>query len=335
MKEAIGLRARGHEIVFAVVKGGKLVEAARREGFTVYEIPFSRRSALSAFFTLRKILKCHAIQVVNTHSSWDAWIGGIAARSRGCRVVRTRHLSTPVKGGLNAFLLYRGLADFVVTTSSAMIPILSKQAGLSSDQIRCVPTGVSPVEIDPDEVKAFRLSLGVKEGEILVGTVCVVRSWKGIQDLIAAARILKHHSHIKWVVVGGGYLEQYRHLVSSDVPVIFTGHLENPFTAMAALDIFMLLSTAHEGISQASLQAAELKKPLITTGVGGLPEVCIDQVTGILVAPHSPDQVAKAVLELATQPELRHQYGKAGHRRVREKFMMEQTLDQMERILRG
>jgi glycosyltransferase involved in cell wall biosynthesis len=332
LKESMGLRSRGHEIVFAVVRGGKLADYARKEGFTVYEIEFRRSAAFSALKNLVQIIRKHQIEIVNTHSSLDSWIGGIAGKIKGCKVVRTRHLSTPVRGGLNALLLYRGLADFVVTTSSGIIPKLAEQARLPLARLQCIPTGVEPFETMEDEVKAFREKLGVKESDILIGTVCVVRSWKGIQDLIGAARLLKEHKNLKWVVVGGGYIENFKHLVDDSVPLTFTGHLDKPFPAMAALDIFTLLSTAHEGISQASLQAAFLQKPLITTTIGGLPEVCLDGVTGILVPPSSPEKIAEAVVRLASDAQLRQKYGKAARLLVEEKFTLNHTLDQMEKL---
>ena len=112
----------------------------------------------------------------------------------------------------------------------------------------------------------------------------------------------------------------------------FTGHLDDPSTAIAALDIFTLLSTANEGISQACLQAAFLEKPLITTTVGGLPEVCRNQETGILVPPASPKNVAAAVLSLYDEPEKGIFYGKQARRLVENKFTMQHTLDQMEQV---
>lgn len=332
LKESLGLRKRGHEIIFAVVKGGKLIDQARKEGFTVYEIDFRRSSAFSALKNLLQIIRLHKIDILNTHSSLDAWLGGLAARISRRKVIRTRHLSTPVRGGLNAFLLYRALADFIVTTSSGIIPKLAQQARLPLSRFRCVATGVEPFQVSADEVKAFREKLGVKENDILIGTVCVVRSWKGIQDFIGAARLLKDQPYLKWVIVGGGYLDNFRHLVDDSMQVTFTGHLENPFAAIGALDIFALLSTAHEGISQASLQAAYLKKPLITTTVGGLPEVCLDGITGIQVPTSSPERVAEAVLRMASDQKLRETYGAAASQLVGHKFTLQHTLDQMEQV---
>lgn len=326
LREAIGMRERGHEVYFAIVRGGKLAQKAREAGFVVYELDFRWRSALFTVARLHAIIRRHQIHLINTHSSLDAWIGGAAARLAGRRILRTRHLSTPIRPGLNSRLLYKTLADGVATTSSAIIPMITEQASITPARCRCIPTGVEPIKVSPQEVAAFRDKMRAGPDQILVGTACVVRSWKGIRDLMRAAEILKDDSRLKWVVVGGGYLDQYQ---GSD-QLVFTGHLDNPFPAIAAMDIFTLLSTGHEGISQATLQASWLQKPLITTTVGGLPEVCIEGVTGLLVPPASPMKVAEAVLKLANDRPLRETMGRNARQRVEEKFLFSHTLNAME-----
>jgi len=331
LKEAEGMRARGHEIILAVARGGKLVGEARHKNFVVYELNFNKWAAATTVPALIQIMRRHAIEVVNTHSSSDAWLGGIAARLCGRKVLRTRHLSTPIRQGINSRLLYKTLADSVVTTSSVAAQAIREQAHIL--HCRCVPTGVDPFTVDPKEVEAFRLKLGVSPGQILVGTACIVRSWKGIKELMQAADLLKHDDRFRWVVVGGGYIDQYQGFIDLEGILTFTGHLSPPYPAIAAMDVFTLLSTAHEGISQAVLQAAYLSRPLITTNIGGLPEVCIDGKTGLIVEPKAPDQVVKAVLRLADDPALCNQLGSAARKLVEEKFLMSQTLDSMEEVL--
>ena len=188
---------------------------------------------------------------------------------------------TPIRRGLNSYFLYRGLADFIVTTSSGIMSVIAQQAKLHCSRLQCIPTGITPsmLQVDPCQVKAFRDLLGIGPHDILVGTACFVRSWKGIDDLLKAAQILQGRKEIKWVVVGGGHVNDYCPKLKTlglEGTVVFAGHLDVPYAAIAAMDIFLLLSTAHEGISQASLQAAYLGRPLVTTSVGGLPEVCLD-----------------------------------------------------------
>jgi len=337
LSESKGMRERGHEIIMAVAKGGGLVEKARNLDFTVYEIEFSKSKGFLCLLQLLRIIKKHKIDLINTHSSIDSWIGGIAGRVARKKVVRTRHLSTPIRKGLNSRLLYNKLADYVVTTSSGIISTIVEQSKIPPDHCRLIATGVDPRLVCPkkEKIQSFREKLGLTEEDCLVGTACFVRSWKGIQDLMKAAHLLRDIKQLKWVIIGGGFVDRYRGLAAElalDKILYFTGHLEDPFPAIGALDIFTLLSTANEGISQSCLQAAYLEKPVITTTVGGGPDVCRHLETGILVPPSSPKEVASAILSLYDDLERRLMMGKKGRQLVENNFTMQHTLDQMEQI---
>lgn len=338
LEEAIGMKERGHEIFFAVQKGGDLVLPARAAGFVVYEIDFKKWKSLSILFSMARILLKHKIDILNTHSSLDAWLGAIAARITRRPIIRTRHLSTPIRKGCNSILLYNFLADIVVTTCQEVVPIIQNQAALPPHRCLSIPTGIdtTKIQVDSKEVEKFRSALGLKPTDFLCGTLCILRGWKGIVDLLEAAKILVDKPHIKWVVIGSGPSEEYflkeRARLKLEERVIFTGFLSPPFHALAALDAFLLLSHAHEGVSQATLQAGFLEKPFITTPIGGLKEVCIPGFSGLHVAPHAPSQVAEQVVKLSLNGHLREELGKNAKKLVLEKFTSLKTLDAMEKL---
>ncbi len=337
LREAEGMRARGHEVVMAVRSDGGLVHKAREAGFTVYELSFERRRAFSDLWQLLTIIRRHDIEVVNTHSSWDAWIGAVAARLARCRVLRTRHLSTPIRAGLNSRILYRLLADQVVTTCEATAETVQRQAGLEPERCRSIPTGVHDLaEYSQENIIAFRKRYGIASDHLVIGTVCVLRSWKGVQHLLQAAKELSDYPQLRWLIVGDGpardYLQREHAELGLDERVIFTGHLDHPQLAMAAMDIFALLSFANEGVSQAALQAAYQGKPLVTTTTGGLREVCIDHETGLLVPASSPDAVAEAIKALVDDADLRTRLGAQAKQRVRDFFTIDHTLNAMEEV---
>ena len=336
LKEAIGMRRRGHEIFFAVQKGGMLALKARAEGFSVFELSFAKPSLFKTVYGLLSLIRKYKIDIINTHSSLDAWMGGIAGKLCGIFIIRTRHLSTPVRKGINSKLLYNFLANRVVTTCLETKEMIQSQAALPPERLASIPTGVDlqSLSVDPESIKKIRMSLGVGPEECLVGTLCVLRGWKGVFDLLHTAKLLENVPHLKWVVIGGGVGEEYFKSIWRELKlenkVFFTGHLDSPFATLAALDIFLLLSHANEGVSQATLQAATLKKPLITTRVGGLPEVCVDGITGIQVSTHAPAEVADAVLRLMQAPQLRAKMGLSAHLLVEKKFTLHKMLDDME-----
>ncbi len=101
---------------------------------------------------------------------------------------------------------------------------------------------------------------------------------------------------------------------------------------MAAMDIFALLSTANEGVSQAVLQAAFLAKPLYHNLRRRLiGEVCLHERTGLLCSVGDAKAVKNAVQRLASRPDIRIQFGHEGRRLVMEKITLKHTLDAMER----
>lgn len=335
LKEAEGMRERGHTVILGVMKGGALIERARAAGFIVYPLNFKKTHWILCLFFLMRIIFRHNIEIVNTHSSLDGWIGGIAARLANRKIVRTRHLSTPIKPGLNSKLLYGKLADFVVTTCEAVVPMISKQSGKQMSFLRSIPTGVDPNKIVVDPSSSFRNKIGIPETDFLVGTACVMRSWKGINVLLEAANLLRDIPDLRWLIIGGGHAEIH-HKKAKELKlegiVYFTGHLDQPYPAIDSLDCFTLLSTANEGVSQAILQAAYLKKPLIATPTGGLCEVCIPEKTGILVPIFDPQAVAHAVMRLKEDQLLQKKFGSQANQLVLDRFTLKNTLDQMEMV---
>ncbi|MBX9744181.1 MAG: glycosyltransferase [Chlamydiales bacterium] len=337
LREAEGMRQRGHVIVFAVMKEGLLIEKAKAAGFVVYELNFYKRAWGITLFYLLRIFRKHAIDVINTHSSLDSWIGAIAARISRKKIIRTRHLSTSIRPGLNSRILYGYLADFVVTTCQETASAICQSARRSQKSCLSIPTGIHPktISYEPGEPEKFRKQLGVLPSQLLVGTACFMRSWKGIDDFLQAANLLRHDERIRWVIIGGGHFDTYKRKAEQlrlEGILHFTGHLENPYPAIGALDLFALLSTANEGVSQAILQAAYLQKPLIATSTGGLGEVCIPEETGIQVDKYAPHQVVSAVLRLQNSPLTRLHLGQRAQQVVLESFTFDKMLDQMERV---
>ncbi|NGX40497.1 MAG: D-inositol 3-phosphate glycosyltransferase [Candidatus Anoxychlamydiales bacterium] len=316
LKESQGMTKLGHRVIIGVEKRGGLIKQSKNSGFLTYEIRFKKLFWFISFFKLLYIMKKHKIDILNTHSSSDAWLGGLVAKLLNIPIIRTRHLSTAIKKGLNSKLLYGYLADFVVTTCQDAADIIIKQANKDPKKCKSIPTGVNfeKIKVDPKESVKFKKDFNINEKDFLVGTACFMRSWKGIDDFLKAAKILENENenNIKFIIIGGGHKESYIKM-AKDLNlknVIFTDHLENPYPAINALDVFTLLSTAHEGVSQASLQALFLQKPIIATKTGGLKEVCIDKKTGIQVPIFSSIEVAKAILKLQKDDKLRKTYAK-------------------------
>lgn len=100
--------------------------------------------------------------------------------------------------------------------------------------------------------------------------------------------------------------------------VYFLGWREDVPSVMAECDIVVLTSIS-EGFGRVLLEAMCLRKPVIATRVGGIPEVVRDGIDGILIKPKSAIEFAKAVEKLV-DPKVRQQMGEAGFERVKNHY---------------
>ena len=91
---------------------------------------------------------------------------------------------------------------------------------------------------------------------------------------------------------------------------------------MKTIDIFAL-PTLQEALGTSFLEAMAMKKPVIGTKVGGVPEVVKDGVTGILVPPEEPLKLADAIITLLKDRELMRKMGEEGRRIVEKGYSVD------------
>lgn len=108
------------------------------------------------------------------------------------------------------------------------------------------------------------------------------------------------------------------------------GHREDIPETLAALDVVVSASTAAEGVPQALLQALAMRRPVVATRVGAVPEVIRHEETGLLVRPGDPAALADAVTSLLADPHRGATLGMAGRRLVEKEFTLESMLEQLE-----
>ena len=80
------------------------------------------------------------------------------------------------------------------------------------------------------------------------------------------------------------------------------------------------LASLNEAIGVATMEAMAMGTPVVVTGVGGVPELVDDGVSGLLVQPERPAELAAKIERLARDPELAHRIGEAGRRKVESEF---------------
>jgi glycosyltransferase involved in cell wall biosynthesis len=189
-----------------------------------------------------------------------------------------------------------------------------------------------PVEADGCDI---RRQFGIPVDVPLIGTVANIFPRKGYEVMLRALpTILKALPDLHYLVVGSGhapYETRLRSLVR-DLGVAnrvhFAGFQASVYPYLAAMDLYVHPALV-EGFGIAVLEAMAMRKPVVATATGGLPEIVQDGETGIVVSPGDPDVLAQSVSRLLQDSARCRQLGEAGRTRVATHFTVETMMDQL------
>lgn len=303
LDEARWIAARGWRVMLACRPDGRLLERARAAELEAVPLPMRGPWDMIAIARLAALVRRERVSLVHTHSSIDGWIGGMAARLTGVPVVRTRHVSIAIRRGWNP--VYTRLADRVITSGEAIRRIVL-QAGVKPERVIAIPAGVH-LEAFPFGARSKDLAASLGLGSPVFGSIAMFRGSKGHAHLIEAFGLVRAaHPGASLLLVGEGirraWVEGLAREAKLGDAVVFTGFRQDVPALLGCMDCFVLASTRTEGVPQSLLQAFAAGVPVVASGIGGVPEVVTDGVTGLLVKPESAPELAQAMESVVADP---------------------------------
>jgi glycosyltransferase involved in cell wall biosynthesis len=331
LNEALGMQARGHRVLIATRPHCQLLARARDAGLPTVMLPMRGAFDLRSIAGLARVLRREHVDLVNTHSSIDSWIGGFAAKLTRTRLVRTRHLSTPWRRHPLNFVVH--MPDAVITTGEALRRELMAVHGFRPDRVLSVPTGIDVDAFIPASCAAAdRAALGIPPGAIALGNVAVLRNFKRHDLLIDAAAQLRARHDCYVAIAGAGptaAIAAHARTRGFADRVRFLGHLEDVRPLLRCADVVVSASGSHEGVPQALIQALAMARPVVATAVGAVGELVQHERTGLLVPPGDAGALAAAVERLLLDPALAADCGRRGRTHVAAQYSSRQMIDRL------
>jgi glycosyltransferase involved in cell wall biosynthesis len=312
LNEMLAVRARGVEVFLACREGALIQERAIEQGIPVFTLPFRGNADLVTLFRLIKLIRKNKIDIVNTHSGKDTWVGGLAARLAGAKFIRTRHLSNPIRSSRTNFI--NELAHFIFTTGESVRADMIERNRIRPERILSVPTGINAdrFAINNFDRNEIRKELGISDDEVAVGIIAVLRQFKRHDLFVEAAdRLLNEFPNLKFLIAGDGPVRSW---IEEDIAkrkleerVSLLGHVIEPAKVMAALDIFALSSDSKEGVPQSVMQALLMGLPVVATAAGSTSDLLQDD-NFILVEPGNAEALYQGMRKLVESAEVRNSY---------------------------
>ncbi len=216
------------------------------------------------------------------------------------------------------------------------------------DKVSINPTKLyAPVDIEkfrPERYDCQYLydELGIEDDTIIIGAVGNVNPIKGHGYLVEAIDRLANKVDDEFtVIVAGGILEgrqdyynsllRRRSKLGLDGKIRFLGRRDDIPELLSQLDLFVLPSIA-EACPISVLEAMAMKRPIVASDVGGVPEQISDGESGWLVPPKDPDKLSKSIRHAIEHPTERKRRGEAARKTAADRFSLQACANKHEKI---
>jgi sugar transferase (PEP-CTERM/EpsH1 system associated) len=331
-------------IIICLKENGDLSNNIEKLGIKVLNLNKNDRFDPKSIYKLYNLLKKEKISIVHTHNFAASLYGSLSARIAGIPVViHTEHGTHLYPQFRRRFIrkIISILIDKTVSVSDQIKQTLISQDHISKNRIMTILNGVDINKYShkcDTEIKNKRKELNIDEKIKVIGIVARLSAEKDHENLLQAFSIVtKDIQYVNLIIIGDGILrdelEKKSKKLGLEDKVFFLGLRQDIPELLSIMDLFVL-SSIREGIPLTILEAMVAGLPIVATSVGGIPEVIINEETGILVPSKNPTALANAIVRILSDSSLAQRMGSKGNERIKETFSIQRTIAEYERLYR-
>lgn len=325
---------------FVCRRGTPLRDYLQKGDLPFHTEPLRGELDLPSAFRIAGLCRRRGYQILYMHTAHALSIGLWAALfNRRLRTAAVRRVDFPIRRNPLSRIKYRTrMLDRIVAISENVRRVLLAD-GIPPEKITVIRSGIDIHRFDearPDP--GLRASLGMGEGDVLVGTAAAMVGHKDYPNLLRAAEmVVAGEPGVHFAAAGTGPMEGRIHRLAEDLDLEgrfhFLGRREDMGGFLRSLDVFVLASRM-EGLGTATLEAMSVGLPVVGTDAGGIPEIIEDGVCGLVVPRENPADLARAIRRLCVDSGLRKRFGEASLERVR-RFDIDTTAEKTLELCRS
>ena len=331
--------SRTIEVTMVCFMEGPFAQEARELGISTVVLP--GHNLLHTFRTLKQMIREGGYQIIHCHGARGNMMGALLRKATGLPVVTTVHsdyrldyLGRPFSrisyGTINTIALRR--LDYRIGVSDAMTNLLISRK-FDPDKLFTIYNGLDFTPRTPAMTReAYWKSVGLQadENSVVVGIAARLNPVKDIATLVRGFA-LAHETcpNLRLLIAGDGeqmdMLKNLARELGVAEQVCFAGWVTDTDSFYNALDINTLTSLS-ETFPYSLTEGARAGLPTVASRVGGVPYLIEHGVHGFLFEAGDDQALARHLITLAQDPELRRHIGQRLYQRAREDYSLESTL---------
>ena len=308
---------------------------------------FYNLNALRQLLRLRDLLIQEGIRILHAHDFYAGMIGSIAAKIAGVKVIACqRHLRlSNRRAHLWGTNLINRLADHVLVNSNPIRDHIIASTSSCAPKIVVIENGLElPDKADESSLALSRSrrkdalcrELGLPSTTKLVGILARLQPVKGHRLFIEAASLLARHDRpVHFILIGDGPLRSEIQAqavnLGIDDRVHFLGERTDGRLLISSVDL-AVMSSLHEGLPNALMEAMAAGVPVVATAVGGITELVSHRETGYLVPPGDARALAHQMMVALRDSETSSAIALQGKSKMIERFGMRRMIDSVQSL---
>ena len=170
-----------------------------------------------------------------------------------------------------------------------------------------------------------------------VGLIQGLNVWGKTRELLTLNKVMKKLPEVTFYLAGNGaYADEVIPKLTNNRNFVWLKNLEYPDEIrkfLSEIDVFLLLSGL-EGLGQVIIESLLMKKPTIASNVGGIPELILDNKTGLLVENGDIDMIVRKISKFVDEPEFSKEITNQGYKMVKREFSWTSIAEKFELIIK-
>ncbi|UOD33905.1 glycosyltransferase family 4 protein [Deferribacteraceae bacterium V6Fe1] len=313
-----GLLENGFESYLVANSKGELINK-----FDKNILPFDFKGEVNplSILNLTKIINKIKPDIVHSHDAHSLTpLVIIKMLGKDFKLLHTRRVDFSVKKNLFSTLKYTNkYVNKIIAISEAIKNILIND-GIDGNKIEIIYSGVEFKNPDnyecPDDLKK------ILEGHYIVGCIANFADHKDHKTLIKAFnKLFELRKDVKLLLIGDGPLFNEVVDFAKALPcfgnIVFAGFRKDVYSCLKCMDIFAMTSK-EEGLCTSIIDALSFGLPVIATKAGGIPELILDNINGLLCNVKSHEDVFSKLMYIIDNEDIFKKLKSNTHKTIEE-----------------